>query len=451
MFSPRKSAAEALTAILDEGAYSSLYIDRVLKSLPADVPERDKRLFTGIVYTALEHLPSIDHIISAYSKIKLRKMPAPVRSALRIALAQMMYMDKIPAAAAISESVELVKKSPMRNLASFTNAVLRSADRAECKAPLPDEAQDLAGYLSVLYDMPAEIVADYLAAYDRPTVEKILSLCRGEKPLSVRANTLKTDPEELEKLLAADEKVTDLVPGLPGSGVFYLRYSGSFADWNLYKEGLLYAQDESSVLAALAADARPGMKVLDLCAAPGGKTAVIAQCMEDEGEITSRDLHQSRVALIRENMERLGITIVRAEAADGTDPDTVPAGAFDRVVLDAPCSGLGVVRGKPDIKYHRAENDPAVLADVQAKLLETAAKAVRPGGRLIYSTCTLLPRENGEMVERFLSGHPEFSLRPVEEILPLLEKCDKIAKSYVTLFPQEKGRDGFFVAVMEKQ
>lgn len=450
MFSPRLSAALALSAILDEGAYSSLYIDRVLGKLPADTPERDKRLFTGIVYAALEHLPSIDHVIRAYSNIRLPKMPALVRSALRIALAQILYMDKIPASAAISESVEIVKKSKVRNLASFTNAVLRSADRAGYAAPLPDPEKDLTAYLSIAYDMPVDITADYLAAYDRATAEKILSLCRGEKPLAVRTNTVKITPEALFARLSADEKVTDLRPGLSGTGVFFLRCAGNFADWDLYKEGLLYAQDESSVLAALAADARPGMKVLDLCAAPGGKTAVMAQCMENRGDIVSRDLHPHRVALIEENMARLGISIVTAEAADGTDPDSVPAAYFDRVVLDAPCSGLGVVRGKPDIKYHRADNDPAVLCEVQKKLLETAAKAVRPGGRLIYSTCTLLPRENGEQVESFLASHPEFMLVDAEEVLPMLKECDKIAKSYITLFPQEKGRDGFFTAVMEK-
>ncbi len=447
-FSPRKEAADALYAILYGGAYASIHIDKRLREA-GEIPDRDRRFYTGLIYSTLEHLPSLDRALDSFSSVPTDRMKPYLAVNLRMALAQILYMDRIPESAAIHECVELVKRSSVSRLAGFANGVLRGAQRASYRFELPDPEKEPAAHLSVRYDVPEPLVRLWLSSYGRETAELLLRRSQGEKPLSVRANTLKITADALAEKLAALQEAP-LRRGLPETAVFYPEHGGSFADWDLYREGFLYAQDESSVIAAMALAPRAGERILDLCAAPGGKSMVLAQLMGDQGEIDSRDLHPHRAELIRKNAERLGIRSVRAKAADGCDPAAVEEGAYDRVLLDAPCSGYGVLRGKPDIKYHRSLGEEGELVALQRKLLETAARALRPGGRLVYSTCTLDPAENEKQVEAFLAGHPAFRLLDAEKDLPFLSECDKIAGGYVTLLPQEGGRDGFFLAVMEK-
>ncbi len=446
----RRQAARALQSILYEGAYSSLLIDRALKAMPDGTSERDRRFFTGLIYTTLEHLPTVDAVLDASSSVKTEKMKPWVAVNLRMALAQILYMDRVPASAAVNAAVELVRDSACSRLSGFVNGVLRGCGRTGYAFERPDPAAEPLRALSLEYDMPEWIVSLWRDAYGEEVCRALLARSRGEKPLSVRANTLKITPDELfarlkEELGEDRVRRSELLPE-----VFYPAYEASFSDWSLYREGLLYAQDESSVLAAMALRAEPGQKVLDLCAAPGGKTAVLAQMMNDQGRIDSRDLHPQRVRLIEEMTERLGIGCVRASAADGTDPSSVSEGAYDAVLLDAPCSGLGVLRSKPDIKYRRSASDALALSAVQEKLLETAARALRPGGRLVYSTCSLHPEENEKRIEAFLAAHPNFSLVDLEKELPSIGECDKISHKYMIIFPVEQGRDGFFVAALQK-
>ncbi len=447
----RRLAAQALQSILYEGAYSSLYIDRALKSLPAELPERDRRFFTGLVYTTLEHLPTLDAVIDKASSVKTSKMKPWVAVNLRMALAQILYMDRVPENAAVSEAVSLVKSSPCGKLSGFVNGVLRGCGRNGYSYDRPDPAVEPVKALSLEYGMPEWIVSLWLQGYGPETCRTLLKRSCGEKPLSVRANTLKIPPDELYARLTEALGPERVVRSRTLDSVFYLGFSGDFSAWSFFREGLLSAQDESSVLAAMATGAQAGESVLDLCAAPGGKSGVLAQLMNGEGRVESRDLHPQRVQLIEEMALRLGIGCIRATAADGCDPETVEEASFDRVLLDAPCSGLGVLRSKPDIKYHRADADAHALAETQEALLETAARALRPGGRLVYSTCTVNPEENEERIGAFLKRHPEFELIDLEKELPSIADCDKIAHRYMILFPVEKGRDGFFVAALTKR
>lgn len=204
------------------------------------------------------------------------------------------------------------------------------------------------------------------------------------------------------------------------------------------------------MLAAMATGVRPGDQVLDICGAPGGKSIVMAQLMENQGRILCRDIHEHRVDLIRRNAERLGLTCIEPQAADGTDRKSIDEESWDVILLDAPCSGLGILRSKPDIKYHRKPTEQEALLALQGELLENASRGVKKGGRLIYSTCTVNPAENEERVENFLREHEEYELADLEKELPFLPECDRLWRKYLLLYPQKGGRDGFFVAAMKR-
>ncbi len=447
----RKEAASALQEILQGGGYSSIVINQYLKKLDGQIEERDRRLFTGLVYTTLEHLPTIDAGLAVWSSVKLRKMKPWVATCLRMGLAQLMYMDKIPASAAVNETVELIKKSPCRGLAGFVNGVLRGAQRAGFTVPQPDPAKEPIKALSLQYDMPEWIVDLWMKGYGKEVAGVLLERSRGQKPLCCRANPVRVEPAaliaRLEEELGEDNiRTSDTVPE-----AFYVRYSGDMTRWEPYQQGLLTIQDESSMLAAMATGAKPDDRVVDMCAAPGGKSIVMAQMMKNQGQILSRDIHPHRVDLIHKNAARLGLTCIEPQVADGLDPANMPEQRFDVVLLDAPCSGLGILRSKPDIKYHRNPTDQQDLEALQAQLMDIAARGVKAGGRLVYSTCTLNPAENEQQVDAFFSRHPEFILVDLEKDLPFLPECDRLWRGHLTLFPQADGRDGFFAAAMERR
>ena len=446
----RREAALTLQEILYGGGYSSILVNRRLQEFPETVTERDRRLYTNLVYTVLEHLPTIDAGLEAWSSTPLRKLKPWVAVCLRLGLAQLLYMDKIPTSAAVHETVDLVKHSPYRGLAGFVNGVLRGALRAELRVPRPDSEKEPVRALSLEYDMPAWIVTLWRDAYGQEQAVNLLERSRGQKPLCCRCNTVKISPEELEEKLRADEAVAALRRSEILPEAFFLDYKGDLTRSSLYREGFLSVQDESSMLAAMASGVRPGDQVLDLCAAPGGKSMVMAQLMQNRGEIYSRDLHPHRTELIRKNAERLGLDCIHPQTADGLDPESVQPEAYDVVFLDAPCSGLGILRSKPDIKYHRSPEEQEALQKLQEALLENACRGVRRGGRLVYSTCTLNPAENESRIEAFLAFHPEFEPVDLEKELPFLPECDRLWRKYLLLYPCREGRDGFFAAAMKR-
>ena len=452
MINIRQEAALALEEILCRGGYSSLTVNEYLKKIAGQTEERDRRFFTNLVYTTLEHLPSIDAVIAAHSKTPLKKIKPYLLVCLRMGICQLKYMESVPDRAAINETVELVKKSKQRALSGFVNGVLRGAQRNDCAYPLPDPEQEPVKALGLQYDMPEWIVAIWLRDYGKEQTKVLLQKMQQPGSVCLRANTLKANSEEIGKRIAesvgedGSVRQSGTVPE-----AFYAEHIGDISKWELYRKGYIAVQDESSMLAALATGAKPGDRVLDLCAAPGGKSAFMAQMMQDQGMISSRDLHEHRVKLIRQNAERLGINCIQAEAADATQAKQEDYEQYDVVLLDAPCSGLGIMRSKPDIKLHHTLQDVEELAELQRQILSVAAEAVKPGGTLVYSTCTLNKKENDEQVEWFLEKYPKFALKDLEKRLPSLPECDRLWKKHLTLWPQAGGHDGFFVACLEKQ
>ncbi len=452
MINIRQEAALALEEILCRGGYSSLTVNEYLKKMAGQTEERDRRFFTNLVYTTLDHLLSIDAVIEAHSKTPLKKIKPYLLVCLRMGICQLKYMESVPDRAAINETVELVKKSKLRALAGFVNGVLRGAQRSGCAFVIPDVEKDPVKALGLRYDMPEWIVSLWLQDYGMKQAEILLQKMQQPGSVCLRANTLKAEAAEIGKRIA--ESVGENGSVRQSSAVpeaFYAEHIGDISTWDLYKEGYVAVQDESSMLAALATGAKPGDRVLDLCAAPGGKSAFMAQMMKDHGSISSRDLHEHRVKLIRQNAERLGIGCIQAVAADATQLQMEDLEQYDVVLLDAPCSGLGIMRSKPDIKLHHTMQDVMELAELQRKMLQVAAKAVKPDGTLVYSTCTLNKKENDEQVEWFLKNYPNFVLKDLENRLPSLPECDRLWKKHLTLWPQAGGHDGFFVACLEKQ
>ena len=446
----REAAARCLMEIRSGKAFVSAAVDRWIEGALKDADARDKALFTHLVYTALTHESAIAYRIDHVSKRPLRSMKPYIAATLEIAAAQIFYDDRIPDRAAIHEAVELVKHSAMQSLSGFVNGVLRAAVRAEDTLEWPKDPLER---MTVLYGLPDSLIREWTAAYGAEQAEDLCRRLDSDTVLTVRCNTLKDSPahvqEELEQTIGKDQ----VRPSSLSPWMFRLGTGADLKHWPLITEGRLVVQNESAALAALLTLARPGMRVLDLCAAPGGKSTLMAQMMEDQGQIISADLYPQKVERIRRQAELMGIHCIEAVQQDGTQARGDWTGAFDVVLVDAPCSGWGIVRNKPDIRLHRSEEDHGDLEALQRELLDRAQAYVRPGGRLVYSTCTLRPGENEEQTRWFSANYPQFQSTDPQKDLPILGLCDTIMDDHggLVVLPEPGGLDGFYMAAWQKK
>ncbi len=436
MSGARRTAVEALIH-QEKAGYSNLVLDGRLRR--SGLTGRDKAFCTAIFYTVLEHQITLDWQLRQCLNRPVARLDPPVRAVLRAGLAQIVYMQ-VPPAAAVNESVTLVRQLGCSSAAGLVNAVLR---RAPSQDPAGAKFPSRAARLSVQYSVAEPIVRLYLAGYPTRTEDLLRSFAAPCRETALRVNTLRTTPEQLAGRLAAEG--TPCRPGpLPGS--LLAVFDGSPAQSAAFAEGLFHVQGLSSQLAALSLDARPGQKVLDLCAAPGGKSLLLAQQMGDSGTLYSRDASEGRVSLLRQALERCGVQCADTACADAAiwQPELARA---DRVLCDVPCSGLGILRKKPDLRYKALADLPA-LCVLQAKILDTAARYVKRGGRLVYSTCTLNPQENEYQIEQFLSGEEGARFRLVDPFCRPARRAD--GPFGMTIFPDETGFDGFFIATLER-
>lgn len=421
----RELALNVLYKIEVGEAYSNTTLDKELNN--SDLSKVDKALASELVYGVLTWKITLDEIIQRYSLIKLKKISDWILNILRIGIYQITFLDKIPESAAVNESVNLAKRYGHEASARFVNAVLRKISK--------DEVEKLIDYLktktktdyeiiSILTSHPVWMVQKLLEDYDKKFVTELLNANNITPEITIRANTLKTTREELKKLL--DLKHVDCRLGnLPDSII--ARKLNTF-------DGQLYVvQDEAAQLACLKLDPKENEYILDACAAPGGKTTYIAQLMKNTGRIDAWDIHDHRAKLIKETASKLGITNITTRVADASEYHTQLYEKYDRVLLDVPCSGIGVIRKKPDIKWTRKLEDLDSLLNTQKLILECCSAYVKTGGVIVYSTCTVLKDENEKQIERFLQKHKEFKL--IEEI---------------KLFPNVNGTDGFYIAKLEK-
>lgn len=432
----------AVQALLrqEEGGYSSLVLDAELKKHP--LPPQEKAFAGAVFYAVLEHQATLDYLLDKFLQKKILKLDGAVRAILRSGLAQVRYM-KVPPSAAVNEAVRLTRAFKKSSAAGMVNAVLRRAAAlpADLTAePFENELQRLA----VLGSASLPVAAFFAENYPQEALQ-LLTVTAAGSPTALRANPLRTDTAALCKALLA-EGARQAEPG-PFPGCVLARLPGSPADSAAFRAGLYHVEGQTSQLAALALGAQPGETVVDLCAAPGGKTLTIAQQMGDRGRLYSCDVTPNRVSLIQKAAARMGLGCVRALCNDAARYNGELAGA-DRILADVPCSGLGILAKKPDIRYKTLETLPELEA-LQQRILENAARTLRPGGRLVYSTCTVNPEENQRQIERFLNNHPEFRLCPPlpAELCP----AGMVDTGFGWLsLPNRTGLDGFFIAAAEK-
>jgi len=408
----------------------------------------DRAFLTELTYGVLRWRGRLDWIIRHFAKIPFEKIESEMLNTLRLGLYQIFFLTKTPASAAVNESVELAKNIRGKGGGGFVNAILRSAIREKETIPYPDEPQDPALHIAIIQSHPLWLVQRWI---EELGVEETVKICVANNRISaltLRTNTLKIRREDLIERLREKGLISAPTP-FSGDGIL-LKDGPPTSDLPFLKEGLFVIQDEASQLMTLILDPKPGEKILDACAAPGGKTTHIAQKMENLGEIHAFDLHQGKLRQIEEGCERLGIKIVRTKIGDAVNSLPGPGEIkFDRVLADVPCSGFGTLRRNPDLKWRRKKEDIERLSQLQFSILKNLSGYVREGGLLVYSTCTIFHEENEDVVETFLSEHRAFKLDSLVEVLP--EKCHLfIKKGYFKTFPPAGELDGFFAARLRK-
>ncbi len=431
----REAAARALLACEERGAWS----DAVLNSLIAkEVPDRrEAALAYRICAGVLQNREACDWYLRPYLRGKLQ--PA-LRAILRCAVYQLAFMDRVPVSAAVNEAVELAKLMANPGAARLANAVLRRLTASPLPAlPEGDDPESL----SLRYSHPREWTEEFLARLGPEDARRLLALNNAPAPLTLRVNRLKATPEAAEAALR--EEGAEPEPHRM-EGFFTLSAAGDVTRLRAFREGFVTVQDPAAALPVYAGAAEPGMRVLDACAAPGGKSFLLAQCMANRGSILAWDLHEKKLRRIGEGAERLGVSVIRTEAADAGEPAPEFRETFDLVLTDVPCSGLGVIRKKPEIRYKTKERLSGLPA-AQLRILEGGAACVKPGGVLVYSTCTLLREENEAVTGEFLSRHPEFH----REAMALPAPFGPVEAGERTIWPFEFETDGFYLCRMRKE
>ena len=414
MANARKTAVKVLVKIEKEGTYSNLAVAEALKN--SELNLQDKSLATAIIYGVLDRKITLDYILSKFLKTPINKTEPFTLMVLRSALYQIKYMDKIPESAAVNEAVKIMKSSKFSRNLGFVNGVLRSVLRTEVEIPKGDSAEDL----SVRYSCPLWIVESFLKDYGLADTKALLEESLKPAPTVLRINNARADISEIEKEYEIKENSIELTKGI------------DISNSELYKKGLVYAQDYASQRAVEILSPKSGDRVLDVCSAPGGKAFTMANLMGNKGEIIACDLYPHRVELIRRTAKRLGLDIIKTAVADATEYNP-QLGEFDCILCDVPCSGLGVIRRKPEIKYNAL---PCLeeLKNIQLSILRNAVKYLKKGGKLLYSTCTLRREENEKLVISFQKEYND------------------LCKVYEhTFMPHKDGTDGFYCALFEKR
>lgn len=433
MDSIREAAMLTLYEAEKKGTYINLAVKDTLKN--CNFSAQDKAFFTNLVYGTVKRQITIDYIIGCFSKVKLKKISPYILAILRLGIFQLKFTDKIPSSAAVNESVKLAKRYGHSASAGFVNGLLRNVTKSEIKYPT-----EKIKFLSVKYSFPEWIAKMWVKDYGAEFTEELMMAMNIEPKITVRVNRLKTNAELLAEKLP-DAEISGIYPYAVHTDGFDVAQSAE------YKNGEFIAQDISAMMSAEVLAPKAGESVLDICSAPGGKTTHMAELMENIGSITATDLHEHKIKIIAENAKRMGIDIITASAADATVENPEFIGKFDKVLADVPCSGLGIIRKKPDIKLNREETD---ILELQYKILEQASKYLKQGGELVYSTCTLNRKENEAVITKFLENNKGFTPVDITGNLPKALRKPEAKSGYVTFYPNIDRIDGFFISKIKR-
>lgn len=435
-------------AVEEEGSYANLALNKLLEQYQPG--KLDRAFATELVYGILRNLNTIDWVLAHFLKQPLASQTIWIRNILRMGTYQILFMPRVPDSAACNESVNLAKKYGHEGVAKFVNGVLRNVARQQNNLDFPDPKESPVDYIALKYSHPTWLVERWLKEYG---FDQTIALCQANnRPANntVRTNTLKISREQLITRLqeeGVEARETNYAPeGLNISGFL------SYRALNSFREGLFQIQDESSMLVAHVLNPSTGAKVLDVASAPGGKTTHVAQLMKDSGQIIACDIYSHKLDLIKDNCQRLGIQSIQVEVADARELNQKYQGWADYILVDAPCSGLGVLRRRPDARWRKDPSQIPGIVRLQKDILKSAAECLRPGGVLVYSTCTITREENLGVVEEFLKEHPEFSMGDLRQFLPAgLDREDTAEHGYLQLLPHIHGMDGFFIARLRKK
>lgn len=442
----REAALKILYEINEKGAYSNIALNQYFNT--AELRSIDRAFVTELVYGSIKWKLTLDRVIASCSSIKMEKLSPWILNILRLGAYQLLNMTKVPQSAACNESVKLAGRYGHKASAGFVNAVLRNIARNGSSMAIPSKEADLTGYLSVKYSYPKWLTEKYIGLFGAEFAESLLDAGNSTPDLSIRANTIKISPEELVKKLSEEGVETN--PGKYINEAVIIKSPVSIAKLKAFQEGLFQVQDESSMLPAIVLAPQPGECVLDACSAPGGKATHLAQLMQNRGTLLARDIHEHKLKLIEDAAARLGIDIIKSELHDAIVPDTIHDRTFDRVLLDAPCTGLGIIRRKPDIKWARETKDLESITALQKQLIQTVSKTVKPGGVLVYSTCTILPEENENQVNAFLEQNMDFEADDIAPFIPP-DLAVHAKGCMLQLYPNRDGIDGFFIARIKRR
>ncbi len=441
---PREVAAEAMMQIMAEGAYNTVALRRLLRQNGA-MQKQEKAFVTEIVNGTLRNIAYIDYVIGQFSNTKIQKIKPWLLAVLRTAVYQILFLT-VPDNAACNEAVKLANERGYKGLSGFVNGLLRTIAREKQNITLPEK--NTAEYLHIVYSHPLWLVKMWIAYYGYAQTEALCKANNISPDVTIRINTTQTNQTALQEMLEKEQ--ISVQKGVLCENALHLTKTADLTKSMSFQNGLFHVQDESSQLAAAALAPKSGQKILDICAAPGGKSFTIAQMMENKGEVVARDIYAHKVDLIAEGAKRLGLSIVHTEVSDATVFLEKDKEAFDAVLADVPCSCLGLLRKKPDIRLKKDGSEIDNLIPIQRKILEQAAMYVKTGGVLLYSTCTLSKKENEKNVEWFLQNHPEYTLEDMTPYLPK-QMADMGKQGYLTVFPHIHHTDGFFIARLKKK
>lgn len=417
----RELVLQVLLDVTRDGEYSHIALKNTLDKYQY-LEKQERSFLSRVSIGTLEHMIYIDHIINQFSKVKVNKMKPVIRCILRSSVYEMKYMDSVPVSATCNEAVKLAQKKGFHNLKAFVNGVLRNISRNLEQVSLPNQKKEPVKWLSLTYSIPEWILKIWMKAYKFQQIEEILQAFLAKSPTSIRVNTRKTTREALIEELRAEQITVIENPKIPNA--LYIEGYDFLAAIPAFEAGKFYIQDVSSMQVSLWAEAKKGAQVLDVCAAPGGKSIHMAELLAGTGMVEARDLTEYKVGLIEENIMRCGLSNICARQADARILEEEKIKTADVVIADLPCSGLGVIGKKPDIKYKMTAEKCQELAELQREILHNVQHYVKPGGVLMYSTCTIHPTENEENVRWFLQQHGDFTLDRQQQILPGKGKND---------------------------
>lgn len=453
--SPRTLALEILNRIESTDAYADILLEEAFRRYP--IKDVDKGLLTELVYGVLRWKNRIDWIAGLFSSVKPAKMERDILNILRIGTYQLLFLDRVPASAAVNESVRLAKVRGQRQ-GNFVNAVLRAIDRGRDDIKYPDLSADPLRHISIKYSHPEWLVMRFIQELG---IDGAIRLCQANNeppPMTIRINSMSISREGLLLMLSEAGYDVSFTPLSPAGLI--LKGAGDVVSIPGFKEGLFTVQDEASQLISFILDPQPGEKVLDACAAPGGKATHIAELMADKGEVVAIDIKPQGVRRIEENLKRLGLRSVKARVIDAAKPLEIPPSPpltkggrgdlFDRILLDAPCSGTGVLRRHPEGKWQKREEDIPVLVKRQRTLIENISMYLKPGGTMVYSVCSVIKDEGEGVVDAFLSAHPEFILEPAVPQIGDAGEALVCKRGFYRVYSHLQGMDGFFAARLRK-